>query len=172
MYYKLFLIFLLAIGLASCQKAEKNEKSALKAREQLSDRVSNDGMLRFVLAGKSMHDEFFIAQFTPQGNLFEKDNLQLCNYNIGSDKYPQFIININHDSSNLKEWEGKTFPLDFLAFTPASDARPLDSEGNILFTKITDTSIEGKFSGNLINRVSGKKYPIRGEFKAIIELNV
>ncbi len=136
------------------------------------DQGPNNGLLRFVLAGKSMHDNFFSAQFTPRGNLFKKDNLQLYNFNPESDKYPRFLINIDYQQSDLAQWEGKRFPLDYLAFTPSSGTKPLESRGKLLITKVTERYIEGQFAGELYKPSTGKRFPIRGEFRAQLEYNI
>ncbi len=138
---------------------------------QAKDRQSNGGMLRFNLSGKNMHDRYFGAQFTPRGDIFKRDNLQLYNYNIGSDKFPKFIISIDHTESDLQKWEGESFPMDFMAFTPEKNSAPLGAEGNIVITRVTQSMVNGNFEGELIHPVSGKRFPIRGEFKAELEIN-
>ena len=137
-----------------------------------NDRQPNGGLLRYHLAGKIFEDDYFVALFTPRGDLFRTDNLQLYNYNIGSDKYPQFIISIDNLESQLSLWQGKTFPLNFCSLTVVGNTVPLNSEGQVTLTKISDSVIEGKFSGNMINVVKNKKFPIKGEFKAILEVNI
>ena len=139
--------------------------------DQSLDRQSNGGMLRFNLGGKNMHDRYFGAQFTPRGDIFKKDNLQLYNYNIGSDKFPKFIISIDHIESDLQKWQGETFPMAFLAFTPEKNSTPLGADGKIMITRVTESMVNGNFEGELIHPVSGKRFPIRGEFKAKLEIN-
>jgi hypothetical protein len=139
--------------------------------DQEIDRRSNGGLLRFNLSGKNMHDRYFGAQFTPRGEFFKKDNLQLYNYHIGSDKFPKFIISINHKESDLQKWEGESFPMDFLAFTPQQNSTPLGAEGKIAITRVSESMVNGNFEGELIHPVSGKRFPIRGEFKAKLEIN-
>jgi hypothetical protein len=159
---KSFFTILIFFFLLSCGK--KQEAGS-------PDRSSNGGMLRFKLGNKTMHDKYFIALFTPRGNLFKEDNLQLYNYNVGSDKYPQIIININYNSSDLNAWAGKVLPIDFLAFTPAPDQMPLRSKGQVTITQVTDQMIEGRFSGELVNPQKEKSFPIHGEFKAVLQVN-
>jgi hypothetical protein len=153
--------------LSACGQKEDSEKQTVT-----TDRGSNDGLLRFVLAGKSMHDSFFSAQFTPRGDLFKKDNLQLYNFNPESNKYPRFLINIDYQQSDLKQWKGKRFPLDYLAFTPSPGAKPLKSRGELLITTVTERYIEGQFAGELYKPSTGQRFPIRGEFRAQLEYNI
>ncbi len=173
---KIFFVLIILVGFFACEKKKqpvlRPQGSFQVSEPDKSDREPNGGMLRFKLKDKAMHDKFFIAQFTPRGELFKNDNLQLFNYNIGSDKYPQFIINLNYKESELKKWEGQTFPLDFLAFTAAPNTTPLNSQGTLKITKVTNSAVEGTFSGKLSNPVSKKIVPIRGEFKAMIKLNI
>ncbi len=171
----IFLLILLAFSCGEDRQSAQSRKSQAGMRTgepDLSDREPNGGMLRFSLEGKAMYDKFFVAQFTPRGDLFNSDNLQLYNYNPGSDKYPQFIINIDYKESDLRNWAGKTFPLDFLAFTAAANTLPLNSKGKIEITEVTETEVEGKFSGQLIHPTSGKTFEIRGEFRAMVRVNV
>jgi len=172
---KLFLLPLILFTIISCSndKEQVVQKGDFDVHEpDQSDKNANGGKLRFSLEGKPMHDNYFVAQFTPKGDMFENDNLQLYNYNLGSDKYPQFMVSIDNKESDLKNWEGKTFPLDFLAFTAAENTTPFNSKGKITITKITDNSIEGTFNGMLIHPINRKSFPIKGEFKAIIRVNV
>jgi len=171
----IFLIVLLALSCGEKRKSlhDRMPQGTIHADQpDLSDREANGGMLRFTLEGKAMFDKFFVAQFTPRGDLFNTDNLQLYNYNPGSDKYPQFIINIDYEESDLHNWAGKTFPLDFLAFTAAENTLPLNSKGKIEIMEVTETKVEGRFSGQLIHPTSRKTFEIRGEFKAMIKVNV
>ena len=172
MIKKSFLALLIIGMLMGCGKKEKQKTDFKVSLPSQSDRQPNGGMLRFTIDDKSMHDKYFVAQFTPRGDVFEYDNLQLYNYNIGSDKYPQFIINLNFKESDLKKWQGKTFPLDFLAFTPSPRAIPLNSRGEITITKVTESFVEGKFSGELIHPKTGEPHPIKGEFRAVLKVNV
>ena len=94
-------IFILALVI-SC--GTDNGKS-----DNQSDRKSNGGMIRFVLNDKTMHDRYFVAQFTPRGHLFETDNLQLYNYRIDSDKYPQIFFNLDYKESDLNKWRKSHF---------------------------------------------------------------
>ena len=175
---KLFLAFVvLGLVAAACENRESRpvvrpEGDFQSSPPDRSDRDSNGGSLRFTLEERLMHDEFFVAQFTPRGALFRKDNLQLYNYNPGSGKYPQFLISIDYEQSDLKRWVGMDFPLDFLAFTPAPNTLPYQSEGRIKITKVSDSKCEGRFSGSLRHPVTKKKYAIRGDFKAVLKLNI
>jgi len=172
MIKKSFFALLIVAMLIGCGKKDKQKTDFQVSHPSQSDRQPNGGMLRFTIDDKSMHDKYFVAQFTPRGDMFEYDNLQLFNYNIGSDKYPQFIININYKESDLKKWEGKSFPLDFLAFTPSPKAIPLNSRGEIMITRVIDNEVEGKFSGELIHPKTGQTHPIKGEFRAVLKVNV
>jgi hypothetical protein len=174
---RLFLIFLILISIVACGKKKNIHRPSQPSPIQTeladqSDRESNGGLLRFKLEGKAMYDKFFVAQFTPRGDLFAMDNLQLYNYNLGSDKFPQFIINLDYKESDLSKWEGKVFPMDFLAFTIAPNTLPLNSKGTIEITDVTQTAIEGRFSGELVNPRSHKSFAINGEFKATIKVNI
>ena len=170
-FFTLFL-FLLACGPQKQDQVRFPLKKQSDDHVKNSDKIPNGGFLRFTLKDKTMHDNFFVAQFTPKGNIFTHDNLQLFNYNLGSDKYPQFIINIDFDDSDLKKWQERVFPLDFLAFTASPSTTPLNSRGQVHILKVSDDSIEGSFSGELYNPVTKKTFPIRGEFKGIVMLNV
>jgi hypothetical protein len=169
---KVFFIALIGLGMLACEKPRERDGAPGNSSGDISDREPNGGFLRCTLAGKAMHDRFFVAQFTPRGELFEEDNLQLYNYHIGSEKYPQFLISIDHLESDPGEWSGVTFPLDFLAFTAAPNTTPLNSRGELVITKVTGATIEGRFAGELIHPVSNKTFPIRGDFKAMIVLNI
>ena len=173
---KVFFACLVLLLIFACQRKKERvirpEGSFDISTPDLSDRNPNGGMLRFTLDGKRMHDKYFVAMFTPRGDLFEKDNLQLFNYNLGSDKYPQFIINVDHKESDLKKWQGIDLPLDFLAFTAAPNTVPLNSRGNIKILRVTENMIEGQFSGRLIHPVNRKEFEIKGEFKAKLQLNI
>ena len=177
MKIKLFLFPLLIFLFAFCNKEKEPETITPEGnfnvyKPDQSDRNSNGGKLRFTLDNKVMHDDFFIAQFTPKGEMFEHDNLQLYNYNFGSDKYPQFIINIDFDNSDLKNWEGQTFSLDFLAFTASPNTVPFNSKGEITITKVSATDIQGTFKGHLVHPKNRNTFPIKGDFKAMIRVNV
>jgi len=168
---KLFLLLLVVFLIVGCSQ-EKKEQPPLDVNQPAqSDREPNGGALRFHLAEKAMHDKFFEAQFTPRGDLYDKDNLQLYNYNLGSAKFPQFLISLNYKESELKSWEGLIFPLDFLVFTISPGTQPLISTGELEITHVTDYYIEGKFGGTLTHPENGNEYKISGEFKAIIKVN-
>ncbi|OGC10351.1 hypothetical protein A2V82_01850 [candidate division KSB1 bacterium RBG_16_48_16] len=176
MIKKAFFFLILTVLCTGCGKKKEPEVIRPKGDFQMSlpdrsDRQPNGGMLRFTLEGKTMHDSYCVALFTPRGDLFQNDNLQLFNYNPGSDKYPQFLINLDYRESDLQNWQDKKFPLDFLAFTPAPNQVPFTSQGEVKLTKVTNEFVEGKFSGDLINPHNDKSYPIKGEFKAAIRVN-
>jgi hypothetical protein len=176
MIKKAFFFIVLGVVLVGCGKKKEPETIRPQRDFQMSqpdqtDRQSNGGMLRFTLEGKTMHDSYFVALFTPRGDLFQNDNLQLFNYSLGSNKYPQFLINLDYRESDLQNWQDKKFPLDFLAFTPAPNQVPFTSQGEVTLTKVTDQFVEGKFSGDLINPHNDKTYSIKGEFKAVIRVN-
>lgn len=177
MKIKLFLFLLLSFTILFCNKNKDQETNTAQGdfdihQPDQSDRTSNGGKLRFTLDEKVMHDDFFVAQFTPKGDMFDFDNLQLYNYNFGSDKFPQLIINIEFDDSNLKSWEGRTFPMEFLAFTASPATAPFNSSGEITITKVSQNNIQGTFTGYLLHPKNKNKFPIKGEFKAIIKVNV
>ena len=176
----IFLIvsILLVFIAGNCSKKEKEPKTIRpepefhKSKPDGQDRQPNGGMLRYTLEGKLFEDEFFVALFTPRGDIFRYDNLQLFNYNVGSDKYPQFIISIDNVESDLSKWQSKTFPLDFCSLTAVRNTVPLNSEGEVTITKVTETTVKGKFSGHLVNILKEKKFPIRGEFRAMLQVNL
>lgn len=178
MKIKFLFLLLLPLLVSFCSKKKEAEQVVRPqgefqvSRPSPSDREPNGGMLRLNLDGKVMHDKFFVAQFTPRGDIFERDNLQLFNYNLGSEKFPQLIINLDYKESDLRLWQGQTLPLDFLAFSAAADAPPLNSTGQLTIAKVTDREIEGSFRGDLVNSQTQKRIPIRGEFKAIIQVNI
>lgn len=172
MRIKWFFPFFIVFAVCSCEKNKEIDQTVDVHNPSQSDRKSNGGLLRFTLDEKAMHDKFFEAQFTPRGEVFEYDNLQLYNYNFGSDKYPQMLINLDYRESDLKKWQDRTFPLDFMAFTASPNVPPLNSKGEIKITKVVDDKIDGIFSGKLVNPVNNKSFDIRGEFRAILKLNI
>jgi len=129
-------------------------------------------LLRFTLGDKPLHDSFCEAQFTPRGEMFEHDNLQIYNYNLSSEKYPRLILNVNHKESDLAQWVGQTLPVELLAFTAAANTPTLKSKGSIKVTKVTQRHVEGTFSGELLHPDNDKVFPIRGEFRAVIRVNI
>ena len=76
------LIVTLILSISSCGKKEKKPKVVQPAPEfqtsvpDNSDRQPNGGMLRYTLAGRVFEDEYFVALFTPRGDIFRTDNLQ------------------------------------------------------------------------------------------------
>jgi hypothetical protein len=137
-----------------------------------NDREANGGFVRLTIQGKPMHDRFFAAQFTPAGDLFKNDNLQLYNFNSGSEKYPQLLINVEHLQPELKKWEGQALSADVVAFTVSKYSKPLTSSGQVMITRVTEEYIDGTFSGELTRPDSSKTFPIRGEFRAALKLNI
>lgn len=137
-----------------------------------NDREPNGGFVRLSLQGKAMHDRFFAAQFTPAGDLFKHDNLQLYNFNSGSEKYPQLLINLEYAQPELKKWQGLALPADMVAFSVSKHSKPLTSAGQVIITRVTDEYIDGTFSGELLQAESNKTFPIRGEFRAALKLNI
>lgn len=170
---KLFFLMVALLCTAFCKKDEKSGLPPYDAtRPAQSDRKPNGGLLRFTLKDKLMHDAFFEAQFTPRGELFEHDNLQMYNYNLGSDKYPRLLISIDHNESNLAKWSGLTVPMDVLVFTPTADAKPFLARGEVRIRYADERTVEGTFAGELIHPTSKRKLPVRGEFKAIVKVNI
>jgi hypothetical protein len=141
-------------------------------RSDSDDRAGNGGFVRFTLEGKNMHDDFFVGQFTPAGDLFKTDNLQLFNFNQGSAKYPQLLLNLNFQQRDLKKWQSQTLTTDVLAFSVSPSSPPLQSKGSVKIMQVSDKFIEGVFSGELVHPQSGKTYSLHGEFKAVIKMNI
>ncbi|HOT95805.1 MAG TPA: hypothetical protein PLG50_09495 [bacterium] len=164
------LLLVLALVLGCERKQEQPRKQAPLAA--VGDRSDNGGILRFTVEGKTMHDRFVVAQFTPRGDLFTDDNLQIYNYDIQSDKYPRLLISINNRESDLRNWTGKNLPVELLAFTVSALTPPLTTKGEARITRVDDSYVEGQFRGELVNEENGKFYEIRGEFKAVMRLNV
>jgi hypothetical protein len=170
---KLFFILSVFLCTACCQKDEKPSLPPYDAaRPTQSDRKPNGGLLRFTLDGKLMHDSYFEAQFTPRGDVFQFDNLQMYNYNLESEKYPRILISIDHAASDLKQWSGLTVPMDFMAFTPTADTAPLAAHGEINIKSADEHKIEGSFTRELVHPVNGRTFPMSGEFRAIVKLNI
>ncbi len=167
------LICLTALALLSgCDR--KQEKAGHKPAPlaTVGDRTDNGGLLRFTLEGKALHDRFVVAQFTPRGDLFVEDNLQIYNYDIESDKYPRILISISSLESDLKLWQEKVLPVELLAFSVSAESRPFSSRGEVKITRVTAQYVEGQFSGELFSEENGKSFPIQGEFKAVLRWNV
>ncbi|MBN1559721.1 hypothetical protein JW998_05695 [candidate division KSB1 bacterium] len=166
------LFFLCALFLlVACQKEKELQPHDVMHPRQ-SDRKPNGGLLRFTLGDKPLHDSFFEAQFTPRGQVFDADNLQLYNYNLNSDKYPRLLITVNTVESDLSKWIDQSLPIETLAFTAAPNVPTMKSPGTIKITKVTERDVEGSFSGELVNPGTGKVFEIRGEFRAILRINV
>lgn len=169
---KLFFI-VLSLFLTVCQKNDSSQQPPYMAsRPAQSDRKPNGGLLRFTLEDKVMHDPFFEGQFTPRGQVFEYDNLQLYNYNVDSDKYPRLFITIDFQESDLSKWVGKAFPMDLFVFTPAPGIEPFSAKGEIRIIKRTGDDLEGHFEGLLFHPHKSSTFPIKGEFRAKIKQNV
>ncbi len=168
---RIFLGLLVLVLLLGCgKKQEKPRQQAPLAA--VGDRSDNGGMLRFTVEGRTMHDRFVVAQFTPRGDLFPEDNLQIYNYDIQSDKYPRLLISINSRESDLRHWTEKSLPVELLAFTVSAQSPPLTTKGEARITRVDGSFVEGQFRGELVNEENGKRYEIRGEFKAVMRLNV
>jgi len=136
------------------------------------DRMDNGGFVRFSVEGKAMHDNYFVAQFTPAGDLLQRDNLQLYNYNPGSDKFPQLLMDINLKESDLKKWQSQSLATDVLAFSVSSQSPPLRSTGQVKIAHVTDQFVQGSFSGEMVNPQTGKTFSIHGEFNAVLKINI
>lgn len=160
---RIFSCFLLLALCLSCGPKKKSGQG---------DRGDNGGFVRFTVEGKAMHDDYFVAQFTPAGDLFDSDNLQLFNYNTGSSKYPQLLMDINYQQSNLKLWKAQSLPTSVLAFSVSPQAPPLQSTGEVKILQVSDQFVQGSFSGELVHPETGKTFPIRGEFKAVLKVNI
>ena len=170
---KMFFSVLVSLILLACQKESDVKQHPHDVNQPgQSDRKPNGGFLRLVLEDRPMHDTFFEAQFTPRGDMFQSDNLQLYNYNVGSEKYPRILIDINGEQSDIKQWSETAFSLSTLSFAAAPGTTPLGAEGEIRITKATNRSVEGNFDGELLNEKSGKRIPLRGEFRAIVKINI
>lgn len=174
MRIKFFFLCAIILLMIACQKDENLSKQPHDVtRPRQSDRKPNGGLLRFTLGDKPMHDAFFEAQFTPRGEVFEYDNLQLYNYNLESDKYPQLFISVNYKESNVDKWMNLSLPVETMAFAAAENVPVLKAENGILkVTKVTNRNIEGSFSGELFNPQTSKTFTIRGEFRAVMRINV
>ncbi|MDZ7314664.1 MAG: hypothetical protein ONB24_00930 [candidate division KSB1 bacterium] len=166
-YYRKKLFFwalaLMTIGVFCGNEASK--RSSI-------DRRPNGGILRLTLNEKQMHDVFFEAQFTPRGELFALDNLQLYNFHPGSSKYPRLLISVDYAESSLFKWQGLTFSLNSPAFTPSSGSRTYIFQGELIIAKADEKKVEGSFSGQLIHPTNGRTFSIYGEFIAPVRLNI
>ncbi len=173
MRIKVFFLCAFFLTMSACQQDDNLAKQPHDvSRPKQSDRKPNGGLLRFTLGDKPLHDSYCEAQFTPRGEMFEFDNLQIYNYNLESDKYPQLLINVNHKESDPANWVGETLSIDMMAFTAAPNTETLKSKGAFKVTKVSGRTIEGSFSGNLLNPDTDKTFEIRGEFRAILRVNV
>ena len=173
MRIKLFFLCTLILVFSACKKDENLQKAPHDVTKPAqSDRKPNGGFIRFTLDERPMHDAFFEAQFTPRGDVFEFDNLQLYNYNLGSKKYPQIIISINYKQSDLKKWQGHKFSLQNFTFTAAEGTPSMTAKGEIEIKSVSDRFIEGMFSGELLHPQKDASFPIRGEFKASVKVNI
>ena len=173
MRIKLFFICMLILALSACQKDETLPRAPYDVKQPAqSDLKPNGGFIRFTLDEKPMHDSFFEAQFTPRGDVFEFDNLQLYNYNLGSEKYPQIIISVDYNQSDLNAWQGLTFSLENVTFSASAETAPMTATGELTIKLVTDRVIEGGFNGRLLHPHNDSSFPFRGEFKAVIKVNV
>lgn len=168
---KILAAFLLIAVLLACEnKKEKEHKQAPLVT--VGDNSDNGGILRFTLEGKTMRDRFVVAQFTPRGDLFTDDNLQIYNYDISSDKYPRLLISVNSKESDLKQWQDKSYTMELMAFTVSPQSEPLTSNGTIKITRVNEQFVEGQFHGELLSAENGRSFEIQGEFKAVLRWNV
>ena len=139
MRIKMFFMCMSILFFSACQKDENLQKAPHDvAKPAQSDEKPNGGFIRFTLDERPMHDSFFEAQFTPRGDVFEIDNLQLYNYNFGSKKYPQIIISIDYKQSDLQKWQGQKFSLQNFTFTAAAGAPPMAASGEIEIKAVSD----------------------------------
>ena len=160
---KIFLIFAIFLISLNCgqKKTDPND-----------DRSDNGGFVRFAVEGKAMHDSYFVAQFTPAGDLLESDNLQLYNFNPGSKKFPQLLMDVNLKQSDLGKWQSQTLATDVLAFSVSPQSPPLQSTGQVKILQVSDKFVQGSFSGELVHPQTGKIYSIHGEFKGVLKINI
>ena len=173
MRIKLFFLCMLIFVFSACQKDDNLGKAPHDVKKPAqSDLKPNGGFIRFSLDEKPMHDSFFEAQFTPRGDVFEFDNLQLYNYNLDSEKYPQIIFTIDFEESSLQAWQGLTFSLESVTFLASEDAPPMTATGELVVKTVTERFIEGFFNGELLHPRNERSFPFRGEFKAVIKVNV
>ncbi|MBD3386566.1 hypothetical protein GF407_16805 [candidate division KSB1 bacterium] len=160
-FYRTIFVIIIFFLIPGCEKTGKS-----------SDRLSNGGMLRYTIEDKSTHDVYVVAQFTPRGDLFDEDNLQIYNYNLDSEKYPRLLISIDHKESNLEYWKDISFSPPLFSLTPSAGVSPLPVRGTITITQVSDDQITGKFDGILVSEKTQKRLKIRGEFKAVLTLNI
>ena len=84
MRIKMFFLVMMILLFSACGKDEGLQQAPHDVTKPAqSDKKPNGGFIRFTLDERPMHDAFFAAHFTPGGDVFEFDNLQLYNYNIG-----------------------------------------------------------------------------------------
>ncbi len=169
---KRILLCLIALALIGGCGKEKEKERKQTSLPSVGDNADNGGMLRFTLEGKAIRDRFVVAQFTPRGDLFMEDNLQIYNYDINSDKYPRLLMSVNTRESDLKKWQGQTLKAEVVAFTVSALSAPLTSQGELRITRVNDQFVEGQFHGELLSEENGKSFEIRGEFKAVLRWNV
>ncbi len=136
-----------------------------------ADRRSNGGFLYLRLNDKQMRDRFFEALFTPRGELFPTDNLQLYNFNAGTNKYPKILFSVDRMESDLKKWKGIKVPVDCLLFSPAPNTALFAGNATVEITKADNHTVEGSFIGELRHPQNGRTFSLSGEFKAMVKTN-
>ncbi len=159
----------------SCGKKEtKTDPAPQVQKKQVIDvqnNISNGGELEVVFGNKIIKDDYLVAQFTARSEIFSIDNLQIYNYDVNSDVYPQFLISIDAKESDLNNWKNKSYSLSLCSLVLDEDAVPFRSEGQVMITIVTEDEIHGHFQGHLINIVNYEKMPIQGSFRAKIKYN-
>lgn len=162
--------------LLSCDKKEtKTEPGSEVQKKQIievQNNISNGGELQVMFGNKIIKDDYLVAQFTARSEIFSVDNLQIYNYDVNSDVYPQFLISIDARESELKKWENKSYPLSLCSLVLDEDAVPFRSEGQVMITQVTEDQVSGHFQGHLIHIVNYEQMPIQGSFRARIKYNL
>lgn len=169
-------LFCICAGIfASCNKKDSktDQTSELDKKQVINvqNNMSNGGDLEVTFGTKIIKDDYLVAQFTARNEIFRIDNLQIFNYDVNSDVYPQFLISIDANESDLKNWQNKSYALNLCSLILDEDSVPSRSEGQIMITNVTDDEVQGHFQGHLINIVSYEKTPIQGRFRAKIKYN-
>ncbi len=167
-----FLSLMILAIFMGCSRQEESDQNPAVEQTTTGDAAGNGGFLRMHLQGKWIRDSFFVAQFTPRGDLFSKDNLQFYNYDIQSQKYPRLLISIDFLESDFKKWQGRVYPMDVFVLTIEKETAALQAQGTLKITRITDQTVEGHFTGELFSEDGLRKFPVDGEFKGIFRLNV
>lgn len=167
-----FLSLVILAIFMGCSRKEASDQKPAAELTTTGDAAGNGGFLKIHLQGKWIRDPFFVAQFTPRGDLFSRDNLQFYNYDIQSQKYPRLLISIDFLESDFKKCEGRIFPMNVFVLTIEKGTPALQAQGTLKISRITDQAVEGQFSGELSSQDGLRKFPVNGEFKGIFRLNV